>query len=351
VRISICTVQVPFVTGGAELLVDSLRNQFAARGFDVDVITTPFSWLTPTDLLKCAFVSRLVNVQPHAELASDLVIAMKFPAYLVPHPNKVLWLMHQFRQVYDLLGTQYSDYDSSPEHRDAARIIREMDNRALAECRKRFTIAGNPADRLRRFNGLDASVLYPPPPLDGQYRSGDFGDYVFTVGRLEKMKRHDLMIRAIAHARTPVRALIAGSGPERGALERLIDELGVRDRVELLGRVDDARLVELYAGSVAVFFAPYDEDYGLVTIEAFKSGKPVLTATDSGGSLEFVEDGRNGFICDPRAPQTFAERLDRLYRERGLAREMGEAGRPTVGSLNWDDVIEKLAGARTAREQ
>lgn len=346
-RICICTVQVPFTTGGAELLVESLRAQLTSRGFDVDVITTPFSWLTPQDVLKCAFSSRLVNVQPHAELPIDLVIAMKFPAYLVPHPNKVLWLMHQFRQVYDLIGTPYSDYDGSPDHREAARLIREMDNRALAECRQRFTIAGNPANRLRQFNGVDARVLYPPPPLDGRYRAGDCGDYVFTVGRLDKVKRHDLVIRAIAQTRTPIRARIAGSGPDRDKLERLIDQLGVRDRVELLGRVDDDRLIELYAGSLAVVYAPYDEDYGYVTIEAFKSGKPVLTADDSGGVLEFVEDGRNGFICPSGAPQAFAAHLDTLYRERSRARELGEAGRARVESLTWDYVIERLTGRRT----
>lgn len=350
-RICICSVQVPFITGGAELLVQSLRAELARRGFDVDLVELPFSWLTPQQVLKCAYAARLLNLQPHAEMPIDLVIATKFPSYLIPHPNKVLWLMHQFRQVYDMLGTPYSDYDSTPAHREAAAMIREMDNRGIAECTRRFAIAGNPAERLRRFNNLEARVLYPPPPLDGRYREGDFGDYVFTVGRLDRSKRNDILIRAMAHTKTPVRARIAGSGPDRAELERLIDELGVRDRVELLGRVDDDRLVDLYAGSLAVFFAPYDEDYGYVTIEAFKSGKPVLTASDSGGVLEFVDDGANGFICPSGSPQAFAAHIDALYNDRGRARQLGAAGRPRVASLDWDHVIETLTGRRSVGDR
>jgi glycosyltransferase involved in cell wall biosynthesis len=341
-RICICTVQVPFVTGGAELLVESLRAQLSQRGFDVDVVAIPFSWTTPEQVLKCAIGTRLLNLQSEPDQPIDLVITTKFPAYLVEHENKVLWLMHQFRQAYELVGTQYSDYDSSPAHREAARMIREMDNRAIAEHRARFAIAGNPAKRLERFNGVDATVLYPPPPLDGSYRSGEYGDYVFTVGRLNRMKRHDLLIRAIAHARTPVRAVIAGTGPAHDELTGLIDHLGVRDRVELVGHVDDARLLELYAGSLAVLYAPYDEDYGYVTVEAFKSAKPVLTASDSGGVLEFVEEGTNGFVCPPTASQDFAAHLDQLFRERARARAMGEAGRARVASLTWDHVIQAL---------
>lgn len=81
-----------------------------------------------------------------------------------------------------------------------------MDHRALAECRSLFTIAKNPADRLTRFNDLEAKALLYPPPLEGRTHAGDFGDDVFTVGCLDLMKRFDLLIRAMKHTRTPVRA-------------------------------------------------------------------------------------------------------------------------------------------------
>jgi glycosyltransferase involved in cell wall biosynthesis len=221
-------------------------------------------------------------------------------------------------------------------------MIRAIDARALGEARARFSISANTAARLREHNGLDAEPLYPPPRLGDGYRSEAPGDYVFTVGRLDPMKRFDLLVRALAASRRPWRAVIAGEGPERDRLEALAVELGVADRLELAGRVDDARLVDLYARALAVFYAPFDEDYGYVTVEAFRSERPVVTTADSGGVLEFVRDGENGFVCSARAQSEVAARLDRLFDERGEALRLGRAGRERVAAIGWDRVIERL---------
>src|SRR6185295_17481691 len=205
-----------------------------------------------------------------------------------------------------------------------------------------YAISQNTAGRLKRYNGLDAQALYPPPKLGDAYRTGAFGDYLFSVGRLDPLKRFDLLIEALARTETPVRCRIAGTGPDREALLALAQRLGVADRVELLGFVDDDRLVELFAESLAVFYAPFDEDYGYVTVEAFRSGKPVLTASDAGGVLEFVEDGSTGFVCPPDAPREFAARMDELWRRHDLAARLGEAGRAKVEGIGWDAVISEL---------
>ena len=344
VRICICASQVPFVTGGAELLVESLRAQLVARGFVVDVVALPFAWEPHRQAVRSAFAWRLLTLMEEPSRPIDLVIATKFPSYLIRHPVKVVWMVHQFRQVYELLGTPYSDYTDSAEDLDIVRMMREMDTRALGECHQRFAIARNPADRLQRFNGLSADALYPPPPLDGRYHEGAFGDYVFTASRLDAMKRVDLLLRSLVHTHAPVRAKIAGRGPERAALEALVVELGLGDRVELLGWVDDEQLVALYAGSLAVYYAPFDEDYGYVTVEGFRSGKPVLTTRDAGAVLEFVEDGVNGYVSEPDAPRRMAAHLDRLYEDRNLARQLGEAGKRCVASISWDHVIRSLTG-------
>ena len=349
-RICICASQVPFVTGGAELLVDSLRRELLARGFEVDVVSVPFAWEPHARAAQSAFAWRLLHLMEEPGRPIDLVIATKFPSYFVQHPAKVLWLVHQFRQVYELLDTPFSDYGDSAEDRDLVSLVREMDTRALVECRRRFAIARTPVDRLQRYNGLLAAVLYPPPPLEGRYHEGAFGDYVFTATRLDAMKRVDLLLRALAHTRTPMRAKIAGRGPERAALEVLVAELGLSDRVELLGWVDDEQLVDLYAGSLAVYYAPFDEDYGYVTVEGFRSGKPVLTTCDAGGVLEFVEDGVNGYVSESDAPRRMAAHFDRLYEDRNLARQLGEAGNRRVASISWDHVIWSLTGVRAPGE-
>ena len=158
------------------------------------------------------------------------------------------------------------------------------------------------------------------------------------------MKRFDLLVRAVAAASTPVRAVIAGAGPDEARLRALAAELGVADRVELPGRVDDARLVELYAGALAVYYAPFDEDYGYVTVEAFRSGRPVVTTADSGGVLELVTDGVSGLVAPGPSPRELAARLDRLYRDRELAARLGGAGRTRVAGIGWDRVVDALLG-------
>ncbi|HSF43557.1 MAG TPA: glycosyltransferase family 4 protein [Thermoanaerobaculia bacterium] len=342
-RIVICGAKVPFAHGGAEMLVDSLRAELAARGFEVDVVTIPFHWPTRTELFKSSLAWRLVNLTEAAGKRIDLVIATRFPSYLVKHPNKVVWLVHQLRQVYDLLGTRYSDFsESQPRDAKALEMIRAMDRRTLSEARAVYTISGNVADRLRRFNQVSAEVLYPPPRLDPLYHPGDFGDFLFTVGRLDPLKRFDLLIKALQHTETPVRCKIAGTGPERENLEALAARLGVAGRVDFLGWVDDKDVVEHYANALGVYYAPYDEDYGYVTVEAYKAAKPVVTTADAGGVLEFVEDGVNGFICSPDSPKEIGARFDTLFRDREKARAMGEAGQSKVREITWDRVIGTL---------
>lgn len=341
-RIAICGTKVPFVSGGAEVLIESLRAELAARGFEVDVITLPFAWTTREKLLKSALAWRLVDLTEVAGRRIDRVIATRFPSYLIKHPNKVVWLVHQMRQVYDLLGTRHSDFSDAPRDGKTIEMIREMDRRTLGEARALYAISQNTAGRLLRWNRLEAEVLYPPPKLGGAYRSGAFGDYILSVGRLDPLKRFDLLIRALAATRTPVRCRIAGTGPDREALLALAERLGVADRVELLGFVEDAALVDLYAGCLGVFYAPYDEDYGYVTIEAFQSGKPVVTAADSGGVLEFVEEGVTGLVGQSDQPQTIAVLLDRLWEQRDLAARLGAAGKARVASIGWDTVVSEL---------
>jgi len=341
--ICIVNTQVPFARGGAELLVESLARELRVRGFTVDTVALPFHWPDRVDLMKSALAWRLLDLSAAGGRRIDRVIATRFPSYAVKHPNKVVWLVHQLRQVYDLHGTGYSDFSADrPRDKKAIEMVRAIDRRTLAEARAIYTISGNVRERLRRGNDLAAEVLYPPPPADGIFRPGGFGDYVFSIGRLDRLKRFDLLVRAVAAAEEPVRCKIAGTGPEEGALRELAERLGVAGRVELLGWVDDARAAELYAGSLAVFYAPFDEDYGYVTVEAFRSGKPVLTAADAGGVLEFVADGATGFVCPPDDPRAMGARLDLLFRDRERARALGEAGAARVAGIGWDTVIAAL---------
>jgi len=342
--ICICAVQAPFITGGAEILVGELSDQLRARGYKVDLVNVPFKWYPVRDIMKQALLWRWIELDESNGMPIDMVIPTKFPSYLVKHPVKVTWLFHQHREVYDLYGTPYCSFTDDPEEQEIRQTIIRMDNKTLRESRDIFTISRNVSARLERFNAIDSKPLYPPPRYAGRYRSGPFGDYALFAGRLDPLKRCDLLVEAFRHVGPGPRLVLVGSGPQRENLERQVDRLGLSDRVVFAGFVPEEELLDLYAGSFAVLYAPVDEDYGYVTVEAFLSGKPVITCTDSGGTLEFVVDGESGFVVEPKA-EAVGTAIDQLYGNRDRAREMGEAGRPRVADIGWDLVVESLTAA------
>ena len=346
-RVAVCATQVPFVSGGAEALAETLHRELLLRGFESALVTVPFAWKPRLEIVESALAWRLLSVDgPDRE--PDLVIGTKFPSYLVRHPNKVVWLVHQFRQVYDLLGTSWSDFGRGQRDRRLIELVRAMDDRAFSEARALYAISANVAERARRHNRVEAAVLYPPPRLFDRLEAGAHGDYVLTAGRLEDLKRVETLIECMALTATPVACKIAGDGPSRDRLAELVKRLGLERRVELLGRVSDERLIDLYRDCLAVYYAPYDEDLGFVTLEAFKAGKPVLTAADAGAVLELVRHDENGRVHPPGDTAAFAASLDLLWQDRERAAALGRRGSEAVAGLSWDRVIAALTGASPA---
>lgn len=339
--ICVCAVQAPFITGGAEILVSELTQQLKSRGFLVDVVNIPFKWYPVVDIVKQALMWRFAEVRESNGAPIDMVIPTKFPSYLVKHPLKVTWLFHQHREVYDLYGTPYCSFTDDPEEQEIRQTIIDMDNKTLRESRSVYTISKNVSARLERFNGIASETLYPPPHYAGRYKSGAFGDYVLYAGRLEQLKRCDLLVESFRHVDPPARLVLAGRGPQLENLKRQVERLELTDRVVFAGFVPEDELLDLYAGAFAVLYAPVDEDYGYVTVEAFLSGKPVVTCTDSGGTLEFVEDGRSGRVVTPDA-EALGAAVNELYADRSKARDMGADGRRRVEGIGWDYVIDKL---------
>jgi glycosyltransferase involved in cell wall biosynthesis len=337
VRVAVCRPQVPFVQGGAELMADDLVAALRARGHEAELVTIPFKWYPGTRVLDQAFLWRLVDLTESDGRPIDRVIATKFPAYCVRHPNKVAWVLHQFRQAYDYDRTDLGQFSESPEDRATRRAIERLDGVALGEARRVFATSRNVADRLRRHNGIEAEVL-PHPPQSLPYREAEPEGFVLSVNRLDRAKRIDLLIEAVK--RDPsLRAVITGEGPDRDRLERLAT--GLNGQVRFAGRVDDEELADLYARSLAVFYAPIDEDFGMVPYEAFLSGKPVVTAHDAGGPLEIVRDRETGVVVAPEAAAV-AEACAYLAAHVDEAKAWGRAGRAIAERVTWDACVDAL---------
>jgi len=333
--IAVCFPQVPFMTGGAELHVQSLCAELRQRGFSVELVTVPFCWDKP-HLLQNALAWRLTH------LNADVVIGTKFPSYYVKHPNKIVWLFHQHRAAYDLYGTDYSDFGREPGDEEIRAAVHEGDTRMIAEARKLFSVSRNVSRRLARYNGIVAEPLYHPSPFYRQLYFQEYGDFVFLPTRLELNKRPGLLIDAMRRTRSGVSCVIAGTGSLETALHREVERAGLGDRVRFVGWISDpAELCALYARCRAVFYGPYDEDYGYVTLEAFASHKPMLTTSDAGGVLEFVSDDETGYVTEADA-DAIADRIDRLAESPRLCARLGDAGHDRVAEISWDHVIRQL---------
>lgn len=335
----VCATQVPFMRGGLELMVENLVGAFDAAGHRAEAVLVPAAW-DQGRLLDAALAWRMVP------LDADVVVAVNFPAYFARHPRKVLWLAHQHRAAYDGIGQPWSDFGLDDASLEAHRQLVDWDTRALGEAMSRFTISEVVARRVERYCGLDATALYQPPPLADRLKprpAGVAGTHILCPTRLEANKRPGLFLDALAAMRRSVPGVLAGRGSLAGELAADVDRLGLADRVALPGFVPDAVLVDLFRDAAAVVYAPYDEDYGFVTLQAFLAGVPVVTTDDSGGVLEWVEHEVTGLVTDG-TPEAMGAALDRLVEDRQLAERLGAAGRERVKELRWENVVSTLLG-------
>ncbi len=343
-NILICTSQVPFVAGGAEVHVANLRQALVAAGHEADVVALPFKWYPPREIIRSAVAWRMLDVTEANGKPVDMVIGMKFPAYLVEHPRKVLWVIHQYRSAYDMAGTDYDDLSGYDDGTSTRMFVKHADERFIPQAIKVYANSQNVAARMLRFNNIQSEPLYHPPPRAELLSPGAPGDYVFYPSRLEPQKRQDVLIEAARYLKSDARIVLAGGGRHLAKYNSLIEsDRNIRERVEMRGFVSEEEIIRLYRDALAVCYLPWDEDYGYVSLEAMYAGKPLIAARDGGGATEFVEHGREGLIVDP-TPDEVAAAIDQLFLDRKRAQEMGERGREKVLAMNlsWEHVVEKL---------
>ena len=338
-RIAVCRPQVPFAHGGAEIFTDLLVRELRARDHETELVTVPFKWYPGTRVLTQAFVWRLLDLDEVEGRPIDMVVATKFPSYVVRHREKRVWLIHQFRQAYELDRTELGQFGESPEDRALRRKVQELDRIALGEASRLFATSGNVAGRLERSTGLTAEVL-PHPPQELDYRCDSYGGFVLSVNRLDRAKRVDLLLEAAAAAPT-LEVVVAGDGPDRARLEELARARGLDGRVRFEGRVPPERVAELYATCGSVFYAPIDEDFGLGPYEGFLSSKPVITTVDAGGPLDVVHDHETGLVVAPD-PGEIAKAAVWLRDHPDEAAAFGTRGRHLAEAVTWDRAIGRL---------
>ncbi len=341
-KILVVNNMVPFLSGGAEHLAKSLVRHLARFGHDAELLRIPFRW-DPAEriydeLLACRMM-RLYNV--------DRVIGLKFPAYLIPHPDKTIWLVHQYRQAYDLAETPYTNIPGDSGGEALRKCIRSADNECFQTTNDVYTISRVVKERLAKHNQIDGTVLHPPLDDAERFQPIARENYVFCGGRINACKRQHLLIEAMAHCHRDVHLVVAGppdTPADQKRLEELVKRHRLHDRVALhFGYHDRDKLVAWVNRAMACAYVPYDEDYGYVTLEAFYAGKAVLTTDESGGVLDFVTDRETGRVTSAD-PLSLAAALDELTQLPRQTQQWGEAAREKIQQcqITWPETVKRL---------
>jgi len=340
--IAVVTSSPPLAEGGHLVMARELVRALREEGHETGLIVTPQNRFGRQGSAYLAAWCTDVQLA-HEEKKVDQVISLRFPGYAVQHPNHVLWLNHRMREYYDLWDqfSSHLTWKQGIKERARRALIHGVDKYLFNKMKRRFVISATVQARLQRFGSIQSSVLYPPPPKR-EYRHDRYGDYIFGVSRLSPLKRFDLVLRALAEpAAASIRCVIAGEGAEAENLRALAGQLGIEDRVQFIGRISDAEMIDHLARCRAVAFTPFNEDYGFVTVEAYMCGKAVVTCKDSGGPSELVKDGETGYVTDPN-PEALANALSALMRDKNLAQRMGEAGHAMASRMTWSGAISQL---------
>lgn len=345
-RVAITTVQVPFVKGGAEFLANDLKTALIEHGHEAEIISIPFKWYPAQKIIDHTMATRLLDLTSANGQDIDLLIGLKYPAYIIEHPNKVLWILHQHRTAYELWNTKFGDIIHHPNGRQIKEFIIQSDNKFIPEAKQIYTISQNVSNRLRQYNNIDSLPLYPPPPNREVFYTDIGEDYIFFPSRVTTIKRQDLAIEAFKFTKTNVKLVIAGKADHFEFQNNLLHQceiLNIRHKIIFLGEISEEEKLKYYSKALAVIYPPLNEDYGYITLESLLSEKPVITCLDSGGPLEFIKHNINGFVVEAD-PEAIAEKIDELYLNRDRTKKMGQEGKRIIEEMNitWNRVVEVL---------
>ncbi len=373
---------VPFVVGGVENLLWGLQQTLNQKTeHHAELIKLPSRERSFWELLDTYETFFRLDLSHF-----DMVLTTKYPAWMIQHPNHVAYVQHRLRGLYDTYHFcgEPTAYESSipavkrvldlignpsvrgrdgiervfaalHELRAAAasipqdvfrfpgpfirKILHFLDDRAMADgaIKRFYAISQTVADRKEYFPaGAPVTVVHHPSFLAehprGRYR------YLFTASRLDGPKRIGLIVEAMRHVPHDVGLKIVGTGPLEAELRALA---GDDPRIEFLGFVNDEGLAELYADALAVPYVPYQEDFGLITIEGMRCAKPILTVCDSGGPNEFVVDDETGYSVLPE-PKALAEKINYLVENPGAAERMGRNAAQRVAGITWENTVGTL---------
>lgn len=345
-RVLVAANLTPFLYGGAQAHIKGLVKALHAQGHQVECLQLPFAFFPNSQVSRAMRHALELDMAAPSGQTIDRLIGLQFPAYGVQHPNAVAWVMHQHRAVYDLYSTQPNNGKELKALQDEVMAFDAKALSSLAAAHRLFANSVCVANRLEQFNGLKARALYHPPPEAERFFCATAENYFFFPSRFETLKRQNLVIEAAQLMRSSALMVLAGEGGQWPQAQEQVAKLGLGQKVKLLGAIRPEEKWVWMSRSLAVCYPPFQEDYGYVTLEAMLASKPVITCSDSGGPLEFVQHEETGLVVEPTA-QALADALDTLASNKRQAAGMGRAGRQQYEQkgIGWDGVVQTLLEA------
>lgn len=339
-RICVVTSDIPFVEGGHLVIAREIVRQLEKFGYEATLVRTPQN---PFGKQFGAYLATANTVLSEGGDGKkiDGIVSLRFPSFAIKHPRHACWLNHRMREYYDLWPKfrERLSWKGKIKERVRRFIIHKLDEHCLDHrVKKLYAQSATIAARLTNWGGHRAEVLHPPA-VEAPYHTEGYDPYIFCVSRIIDHKRIDLLVRAAAAA--GVRVVIAGEGPDLDAMRALARELGAETRIGFTGRIDEATKLDHYARCRAVCYPSFNEDYGLVTLEAFSSGKALICCADGGGLTELVEDNRNGIIAQPEV-HSLSLALQSVIENRADAERLGAAALKTAAAHTWEKTIARL---------
>lgn len=377
---------VPYTIGGAENMAWGLCEAINQKtNHQAELIKLPLREYSFWELVESYYSFYNLDLSHF-----DAVIVTKYPSWMVRHTNKICYMVHTLRGLYDtyhFMGMPkdvkkgvpeidellcYMDENPLPVSLELffnklfrlkenqtipqeyfnfpgpfiRKIIHYLDNCAMSMGVNKFAAISDTVRNRKEYYPENAAVetIYPPTTNAkgscGEYR------YVFMISRLDAPKRIDMLIEAMKYVKGDIQLLIAGTGPQEQELKKMAEG---DSRIRFLGFVKDEEVEDYYANSLVIPYFPYDEDYGLITIEAMLHKKPVITTADAGGPTEFVENDQTGFVTEFDA-NAIAEKIEYFACNPKEAMRMGENGYNRVKNITWEKVIDQLLGRQREKK-
>ncbi len=266
--------------------------------------------------------------------------------------------------ILTMHSTEYGR-DGNVFHDGMARWVRDTEASGCREAKLVIAVSAFLAAELQRIYGVPHDRIHvvpngvayhqfdgfiDPGPVKGRYAIGPLDPTIFASGRMMAQKGMDLLVEAVPMvlASYPsAKFIIAGEGPEKAAVMGRAQEIGAAGAIRFLGALPRREYVDLVKASDIVAVPSRNEPFGIVVLEAWAAGKPVV-ATTAGGPREFVWHDVNGFLVDAD-PGGLAHGIGSLLADHDHCRALGRNGRLAVEDrFNWDNVARYTEGVYQA---